>query len=374
MTTQYTRDTQGLKHRSISSFPFQKRTTNVSLSLDKQAWTITLSTENKTKQSFVGLPQFWVQCCKCNSFPLQNIFCTNRISKSQRFSIAQICQMSHSSVPVFFPTLPCRRAEQKVSLFVCRGSAFPTTQHSSSSMLRAYWSKQNESQDGHIEVSCDCLRWYSTKSDWLSRRTTSSFFCWTWCFTVPLFRLQLSRCSPLCRVRGIQSKMKWSICFVLTVREKIRQKERVYPSVHVPSPNTLYAKTWGCCKADLWARGERRGGFNWSGISMSLYFDQRSGVVSGSSPSSPLYLPQTLPTPFQSISEQQDLQTEVAPSGPPLSEDDAAAAQTLATSMYRGRRCHWGKIGMDFDLGKVSLYSGRYVNIHKDVTQLQVSR
>lgn len=43
----------------------------------------------------------------------------------------------------------------------------------------------------------------------------------------------------------------------------------------------------------------------------------------------------------------------MAPSGPPLSEDDAAAAQTLATSMYRRRGCHWGEIGMDLDLWKM---------------------
>lgn len=43
----------------------------------------------------------------------------------------------------------------------------------------------------------------------------------------------------------------------------------------------------------------------------------------------------------------------MAPPGPPLSEDDAAAAQTLATSVHRGGRSHGGKVGVHFDLWKV---------------------
>lgn len=34
----------------------------------------------------------------------------------------------------------------------------PTVQRSTSSVLCVYWSKQNESQDGRVEVSCDQLR------------------------------------------------------------------------------------------------------------------------------------------------------------------------------------------------------------------------
>lgn len=43
----------------------------------------------------------------------------------------------------------------------------------------------------------------------------------------------------------------------------------------------------------------------------------------------------------------------MAPPGPPLSEDDTAAAQTLATSVHRGRRGHRSKVGVHFDLWKV---------------------
>lgn len=45
----------------------------------------------------------------------------------------------------------------------------------------------------------------------------------------------------------------------------------------------------------------------------------------------------------------------MAPPGPPLSEDDATAAQTLAASVDRRRRGYWGKVGMDLDLWKVGL-------------------
>lgn len=58
----------------------------------------------------------------------------------------------------------------------------------------------------------------------------------------------------------------------------------------------------------------------------------------------------------------------MAPPGPPLSEDDAAAAQTLATSMHRRRGSHWGKVGMDLDLWKVGLCReevGQYKDIKK---------
>lgn len=64
----------------------------------------------------------------------------------------------------------------KASVCISRRPAFPTAQLSSPSILRVYWSKQNESQDGHIEVSCDWLRWYSTESKLLSKMTISSFF------------------------------------------------------------------------------------------------------------------------------------------------------------------------------------------------------
>lgn len=57
----------------------------------------------------------------------------------------------------------------------------------------------------------------------------------------------------------------------------------------------------------------------------------------------------------------------MAAPGPPLSEDDAATAQTLATSMYGGRRCHWGKVGVDLDLWKVGLFKKelRYYSIRR---------
>lgn len=87
----------------------------------------------------------------------------------------------------------------------------------------------------------------------------------------------------------------------------------------------------------------------------------------GSSPSSPLTPHQEPPPPpaqthhtrFGSVSEQQDLETEVAPPGPPLSEDDAAAAETLASAVHGGRRSHRSKVGMDLYLRKVCLHGGK---------------
>ena len=253
----------------------------------------------------------------------------------------------------------------KASVCISRRPAFPTTQLSSPSMLRVYWSKQNESQDGHIEVSCDWLRWYSTESELLSKMTISSFFFF--------FCLNTMHCSSTIHSStpsggGSQGCEEQdgveNLFFVFTVRKREWDRERKSPSnpsfhprsfhplLHAPQPR-------GCCNADRWARGERRGGFNWSGISgdQSVYWS----VIRSSEWVQPLLSPTPPPVPsppthlLQRISEQQDLQTEVPPPGPPLSEDDAAAAQTLATSMYRRRGRHRGKVGVDLDLWKVGL-------------------
>lgn len=48
----------------------------------------------------------------------------------------------------------------------------------------------------------------------------------------------------------------------------------------------------------------------------------------------------------------------MAPPGPPLSEDDAAAAETLAPAVHGGGRSHRGKVGVDLYLRKVCLRGG----------------
>lgn len=286
--------------------------TNVSPSLDRQAWTITISTEKKKKIKpfFVGLPQFWVSCRKCNSFFHCKTFSVRTESKSQQ-KFLRCTNMSHVLYFLFFfPRLfhirELSRSCAGDSLFISRGFAFPTTQLSSPLLLRVYWSKQNESQDGHIEVSCDWLRWYSTESELLSEKTISSFFnffflVWTWCIVVPPFRprtlpshLQLSRCSPLRPQVGSQG---WSGFFVFTVRkrewDRERKRESIHPcSFHPPPPRP---KPRGCCDADWWARGERRGGFNWSGISgdQSMYWS----VIRSSEWDQPLLSPTPTPVP-----------------------------------------------------------------------------
>lgn len=77
----------------------------------------------------------------------------------------------------------------------------------------------------------------------------------------------------------------------------------------------------------------------------------------GPAPPLPIHLPPETPSPpiFGPVSEQQDLKTEVAPPGPPLSEDDAAAAETLAPAVHGGRRSHRGEVGVDLYLRKVGL-------------------
>lgn len=167
----------------------------------------------------------------------------------------------------------------KASVCISRRPAFPTTQLSSPSMLRVYWSKQNESQDGHIEVSCDWLRWYSTESELLSKMTILSFFfffVWTWCIVVPLFIPPRPSgggsqgCEEQDGVENLFLSLQWE-------RENETEREKVLPSV-LPSaffpPTPPRPRPRGCCNADRWARGERRGGFNWSGISgdQSVYW------------------------------------------------------------------------------------------------------
>lgn len=53
----------------------------------------------------------------------------------------------------------------------------------------------------------------------------------------------------------------------------------------------------------------------------------------------------------------------MAPPGPPLSEDDAAAAETLAPAVHGGGRSHRGKVGVDLYLRKVCLRGGKKVVI-----------
>lgn len=157
----------------------------------------------------------------------------------------------------------------------------PTVQRSTSSVLCVYWSKQNESQDGRVEVSCDQLRWYlSTES--VQHENIFLFFFF--------LSLNMKHCSftvspshPTCScpdavlyprrwgVRDVrESRVEWRTCSGLhDEKESTRQREkkRKTPSIRVLSSTLPHRHTDGCCTADRWARGERRGGFNWSGIS-----------------------------------------------------------------------------------------------------------
>lgn len=67
-----------------------------------------------------------------------------------------------------------------------------------------------------------------------------------------------------------ESRVEWRTCSGLhdeKERTRQREKKRKTPSIRVLSSTLPHRHTEGCCTADRWARGERRGGFNWSGIS-----------------------------------------------------------------------------------------------------------
>lgn len=124
--------------------------------------------KKKTKKKLLAFPNFWVSCHKSFfSPPLQNILCTNRIkistevSQMHKYATCSILHIlfcffspQHSGAELAAPNLHCSHPED---LWIP-----PTAQLPSSSVLCVYWSKHNESQDGHVEVSCDRLRWYST--------------------------------------------------------------------------------------------------------------------------------------------------------------------------------------------------------------------
>lgn len=102
------------------------------------------------------------------------------------------------------------------------------------------------------------------------------FFVWTWCIVVPLFIPSRPSgggsqgCEEQDGVENLFLSLQWE-------RENETEREKVLPSV-LPSaffpPTPPRPRPRGCCNADRWARGERRGGFNWSGISgdQSVYW------------------------------------------------------------------------------------------------------
>lgn len=232
--------------------------------------------------------------------------------------------MSHSVFLVFFLNSSTQQnwaGGAKASLFISRRSAFPTTQLSAPSMLRAYWSKQNESQDGHIRGVMWLVEMILHRERTVVQDDNIIFFSffflvWTWCIVVPLFRppppspaVQTQSSLPTGGESGVWGA-EWRTCFCLYIeKERRRQSEKksIHPcSFHPP----LHVQTRGCCNADWWARGERRDGFNWSGISgdQSMYWS----VIRSSEWVQPLLSPRATPVPppptqFQPISEQQDL-------------------------------------------------------------------
>ncbi len=131
--------------------------------------------------------------------------------------------------------------------------------------------KAGESQDGHTEVSCTWLRWYSTESELLSKMTVLSFFSLKMMHCSSTVPTPISSCPDAVlfthRWEPGVCGAEWRKCFCL-YSEKKRMRQREKKSIHLCSFHPpLHAQTRGCCSTDWWARGERRGGFNWSGIS-----------------------------------------------------------------------------------------------------------
>lgn len=126
-------DTKGLNHRSFflkhsNSFSFyiSKRNTSVSSSLNRQAWTITISTEkrNQTKKKYWLSPIFeWVAINLFAPSPLQNILCTNRIKMSTEVSQMHkyvTCSTLYFLFCFFSPGLQSWASCARASLFVSR--------------------------------------------------------------------------------------------------------------------------------------------------------------------------------------------------------------------------------------------------------------
>lgn len=301
--------------------------TNISPSLDRQAWTITISNENKLLAYF----NFEWDAIIVILFQLQNILCMNRIKISRKSCPMHKCHMSHFVLPVFFsPSAQESRAGcAKASLFLFRESAFPLKPTLLSLHAAVYWSKQNDSQDGHTEVSCDWLRWYSTESKSPSKITILK--CFVLCFAVCFFffclnmmhctstvqtppppsppHLLRSRCGPLHPQVGSQGCVEQKgveNLFLSLQWERENETEREHKSIHHGSFHpSLCAQTQAA--AMLIGKREERGGVgstDQGSAAISLCIDQWPGAVSGSSPSSPLHLPWCPPpthfSPYQS--------------------------------------------------------------------------
>lgn len=190
----------------------------------------------------------------------------------------------------------------------------PTVQRSTSSVLCVYWSKQNESQDGRVEVSCDQLRWYlSTESVQHENIFLSFFFfkVWTWSTVVSPFHpptppaaVQMQSFTPAGGESEMWGRAEWNgePVLVFTMRKRARDRERkrekLRPSVFFPPPCHTVTRMAAALLIGEQEEREGAGSTDQGSAAISQCFDQWSGAVSGSSPLSPLCLPQfPHPTP-----------------------------------------------------------------------------
>lgn len=188
----------------------------------------------------------------------------------------------------------------------------PAVQRSTSSVLCVYWSKQNESQDGRVEVSCDQLRWYlSTESVQHENIFFFFFKVWTWSTVVSPFHpptppaaVQMQSFTPAGGESEMWGRAEWNgepvLVFMMRKRERDRERkrEKLRPSVFFPPPCHTVTRRAAALLIGEQEEREGAGSTDQGSAAISQCFDQWSGAVSGSSPLSPLCLPQFLhPTP-----------------------------------------------------------------------------
>ena len=139
------------------------------------------------------------------------------------------------------------------------------------------------------------------------------FFVWTRCIVVPQFippRPQVGG------VRGVRSRMEWRTCFLSLQWERENETERekvlpIRPSIRVLSTHSSTPPNPGAAAMPIGEQEERggAGSTDQGSVAISQCIDQWSGAVSGSSPSSPLHLPQSPPPQHTSFNAYQSSRT-----------------------------------------------------------------
>lgn len=213
---------------------------------------------------------FWLSC-HTNLLPWWNR------SKTETFSGAEMSHVPFGTSCFFNSSSQAGR--DAALLFVLGKSAFSIIQLLSYSMLP--FIGQSRKRVGHTVESCVWLRWYST--DGVRDNDIVFFVC--------LLEHDAWYCSNTrCSSPAVQVSWSGVPLLVFTVRMKEWHRQRA--KVHLwlfPHPSST---SWPGL-LQLWLEEERggAGSTDQGPVVISLCVNQRSGAVSGSSPSSPLHQP-----------------------------------------------------------------------------------